>query len=172
MSTLSTYSKTFGTNSILTVVWLVNYCNHICVQITDSLKANSRIIPENSAHSKFSQLTTTQAKFSHLLLRRQVMNLVFGGFIKILAEFHSGWYWFSNLTAICEPTVYKMWQPRRPTTLWVPTACYRDNFIFSFCWLRKTYFTWSSNQNLPIFWSEKYTQSVTILARYLSFRYL
>jgi hypothetical protein len=28
-----------------------------------------------------------------------------------------------NLTAICEPTVYKMWKPRRLTTLWAFTAC-------------------------------------------------
>jgi hypothetical protein len=36
-----------------------------------------------------------------------------------------------NLIAICEPTVYKMWEPRRLTTLWASTACYRDNR----CWL-------------------------------------
>jgi hypothetical protein len=29
-----------------------------------------------------------------------------------------------NLTAICEPIVWKMWEPRRLTTLWVFTACY------------------------------------------------
>jgi hypothetical protein len=33
-----------------------------------------------------------------------------------------------NLTAICEPTVYKMWEPRRLTTLRASTACYRDSF--------------------------------------------
>jgi hypothetical protein len=33
-----------------------------------------------------------------------------------------------NLTAICELIVYKMWEPRRLTTLWAFTACYRDNF--------------------------------------------
>jgi hypothetical protein len=33
-----------------------------------------------------------------------------------------------NLTAICEPIVQKMWEPRRLTTLWVFTACYRDSF--------------------------------------------
>jgi hypothetical protein len=33
-----------------------------------------------------------------------------------------------NLTAICEPTVWKMWEPRRLTTLWASTACYRDSF--------------------------------------------
>jgi hypothetical protein len=35
-----------------------------------------------------------------------------------------------SLTAICEPIVYKMWEPRRLTTLWVFTACYRDSFTF------------------------------------------
>jgi hypothetical protein len=34
-----------------------------------------------------------------------------------------------NLTAICEQTVQKMWEPRRLTTLWAFTACYRDSFI-------------------------------------------
>jgi hypothetical protein len=33
-----------------------------------------------------------------------------------------------NLTAICEPIVYKMWEPQHLTTLWVSTARYRDTF--------------------------------------------
>jgi hypothetical protein len=37
-----------------------------------------------------------------------------------------------NLTAICEPTVYKMWEPRRLTALWASTACYRDSFTLLF----------------------------------------
>jgi hypothetical protein len=37
-----------------------------------------------------------------------------------------------NLTAICESIVYKMREPRRLTTLWASTACYRDNFTFFF----------------------------------------
>jgi hypothetical protein len=37
-----------------------------------------------------------------------------------------------NLTAICEPIVQKMWEPRRLTTLWAFTACYGDSFIFFF----------------------------------------
>jgi hypothetical protein len=32
-----------------------------------------------------------------------------------------------NLTAICEPIVYKMWEPQRLTTLRASTTCYRDN---------------------------------------------
>jgi hypothetical protein len=35
-----------------------------------------------------------------------------------------------NLTAICEPIVLKMWEPRRLTTLWAFMACYRDSFTF------------------------------------------
>jgi hypothetical protein len=35
-----------------------------------------------------------------------------------------------KLTAICEPIVYKMWEPRRLTTLWASTACYKDSFTF------------------------------------------
>jgi hypothetical protein len=37
-----------------------------------------------------------------------------------------------NLTAICELIVYKMWEPRRLTTLWARTACYRDSFTLFF----------------------------------------
>jgi hypothetical protein len=33
-----------------------------------------------------------------------------------------------NLTAICEPIVYKMWEPRRLTNLWASTAFYGDSF--------------------------------------------
>jgi hypothetical protein len=28
-----------------------------------------------------------------------------------------------NLTAVCEPIVYKMWEPRRLTLQWASTAC-------------------------------------------------
>jgi hypothetical protein len=35
-----------------------------------------------------------------------------------------------NLTAISELIVYKMWELRRHTTLWVAPACYRDSFTF------------------------------------------
>jgi hypothetical protein len=36
-----------------------------------------------------------------------------------------------NLTAFCEPPVYKMREPRRVTNLWVSTACCRDSFTFT-----------------------------------------
>jgi hypothetical protein len=32
-----------------------------------------------------------------------------------------------NLTAICEPTLWKMWEPRCITTLWASTACHSDS---------------------------------------------
>jgi hypothetical protein len=34
-----------------------------------------------------------------------------------------------NLTAICEPIVYKMCEPRPLRTLWASTASYKDGFI-------------------------------------------
>jgi hypothetical protein len=40
------------------------------------------------------------------------------------------WPW-GRLTAICEPIVYKMCEPRRLTTLWASTAFYRDSFTFT-----------------------------------------
>jgi hypothetical protein len=33
-----------------------------------------------------------------------------------------------SLTAICEPIVYKMWEPRPLTTVWALTAWYRHSF--------------------------------------------
>jgi hypothetical protein len=35
-----------------------------------------------------------------------------------------------NLTATSEPIVLRMWEPRRLTTLWASTACYRDSFTY------------------------------------------
>jgi hypothetical protein len=37
-----------------------------------------------------------------------------------------------NLTTICEPTLCKIWEPRRLTTPWASTASYRDGFTFLF----------------------------------------
>jgi hypothetical protein len=36
----------------------------------------------------------------------------------------------SDLTAICERIVWKMWEIRRLTILRAPTACYKDNLNF------------------------------------------
>jgi hypothetical protein len=36
-----------------------------------------------------------------------------------------------NLTTICEMIAYKIWEPRRLTTLWASTTCYRDSFAFA-----------------------------------------
>jgi hypothetical protein len=35
-----------------------------------------------------------------------------------------------NLTSICEPIVWKMWEPQHLTTLWSSTASYKDSFTF------------------------------------------
>jgi hypothetical protein len=37
-----------------------------------------------------------------------------------------------SLTATCEPTAYKMWVPRRLTTVWASMAYYRNSLILSF----------------------------------------
>jgi hypothetical protein len=37
-----------------------------------------------------------------------------------------------NLTAICEQIFWKIWEPRRLTTLWASTGFYRVSFTFSF----------------------------------------
>jgi hypothetical protein len=34
----------------------------------------------------------------------------------------------SDLTVVCELIVYKTGEPRRLTTLWASTTCYRDSF--------------------------------------------
>jgi hypothetical protein len=35
-----------------------------------------------------------------------------------------------NLTAICEPIIQKIWDPRHLTTLWASASCYSDSFTF------------------------------------------
>jgi hypothetical protein len=40
-----------------------------------------------------------------------------------------------NLTAIREPIVQKMWEPRRLTTLWASLACYRSTSLFYYCYI-------------------------------------
>jgi hypothetical protein len=37
----------------------------------------------------------------------------------------------ADLTAICEPIVEKMWEPRRLTILWAFTVCYRGSFTLT-----------------------------------------
>jgi hypothetical protein len=41
-----------------------------------------------------------------------------------------------SLTATCEPIILKIWEPRRLTTLWASTACYRDSFTFFMTYLK------------------------------------
>jgi hypothetical protein len=38
----------------------------------------------------------------------------------------------NNLTAICEPIFWKMWEPQSLTALRASTACYMDSFTFIF----------------------------------------
>jgi hypothetical protein len=54
-----------------------------------------------------------------------------------------------NLTAICEPTVEKMWEPRRLAILGAFMACYRDSFIFFYQQLKAEYILWLSHSMYP-----------------------
>jgi hypothetical protein len=63
----------------------------------------------------------------------------------------------ADLTAICEPIVYKMWEPQHLTTLWVSTARYRDTF---------TFFTWAASAILS---SPTVTPSKTIICFFVSY---
>jgi hypothetical protein len=44
-----------------------------------------------------------------------------------------------KLTVMCETIVYIMWEPRRITTLWISTACYRDIFTLFFFYIFVVY---------------------------------
>jgi hypothetical protein len=37
-----------------------------------------------------------------------------------------------NFSAVCEPTIWKMWEPRRLINLWASETCYRDSFTLFF----------------------------------------
>jgi hypothetical protein len=52
-----------------------------------------------------------------------------------------------NLTAICEPIGYKMWEPQHLTALWTFTAYYSDSFTF---FRMTTYLTFGSVMALPV----------------------
>jgi hypothetical protein len=57
-----------------------------------------------------------------------------------------------TLTAICEPIVYKMWEPRRLITLWALTACYRDSFTFLWFSRVSVYFTYGNTLQNSHLW--------------------
>jgi hypothetical protein len=59
-----------------------------------------------------------------------------------------------------------MWEPRRLTTLWTSTACYRDSFTFSFYHVMGT--TPKTSMNTQNTYSVKYAQGMTYPQR--SFR--
>jgi hypothetical protein len=44
-----------------------------------------------------------------------------------------------NLTAICDPIVYKIWERRHLITLWASMACYRDSFTI---YILLSFFGW------------------------------
>jgi hypothetical protein len=50
-----------------------------------------------------------------------------------------------TLTAVCEPTVYKMWVPRR----WASKACYRDSFAFISSYASNSWYTFHLGRRKP-----------------------
>jgi hypothetical protein len=55
---------------------------------------------------------------------------------------NKGWLTMADkLTAISEPILYKMWEPRSPTILWASTGCYRESFTFSYLYIKQEYRT-------------------------------
>jgi hypothetical protein len=67
-----------------------------------------------------------------------------------------------NFTAICEPIVQKMWEPRYLTILWATMACYRDSFTF----FPHAYASWGgSRRNTKLRYSGKKI-SATILIKF------
>jgi hypothetical protein len=49
-----------------------------------------------------------------------------------------------NLTAICDPTVERMWESRRLTIPWAFNACYRDISFSCFHWKLRPCLLWTS----------------------------
>jgi hypothetical protein len=61
-----------------------------------------------------------------------------------------------NLTAICEPTVWKMWEPQHLTTRWAFTAWYRDSFTLSLFFIRLYTFHSEMNQFMHPSWQQAF----------------
>jgi hypothetical protein len=61
-----------------------------------------------------------------------------------------------NFTAICEPIVYKIWEPRRPIALWASVDWFRDGF------------TWHEDSIKKLYWCiESLFYFLTGLSQYL-----
>jgi hypothetical protein len=67
-----------------------------------------------------------------------------------------------ELTAICEPIICKVWKPRRLTTLWDSTACYRDGFTFTYYCTVLTFRPGRSQQSAQWIWSSLLTGTKTV----------
>jgi hypothetical protein len=62
-----------------------------------------------------------------------------------------------NLTAICEPTVWKMWEPRHLETLWACMVCYRDSFTFFFGYIISELQSTKKIQKYILMWNTQHT---------------
>jgi hypothetical protein len=58
-----------------------------------------------------------------------------------------------NLTAICEPIFWKMWESQRLTTLWASTACYRARFTFCPFFISRLIFNFISHFHFSTFFA-------------------
>jgi hypothetical protein len=100
--------------------WLRHYLTSRKVVSTILIEANGFFNePTPSSHTKTLGLTQPLTEMS-------TRNLP-GGKVQPAHKAH-------NLTIICEPIVYKMFEPRSLTTLRASMACYRDSFIFYLYW--------------------------------------
>jgi hypothetical protein len=81
-------------------------------------------------HDKDAILLRTANPFSHTTAQRSTQPLTEMSTRNLPADKGRPARKVHKITAICERTVYKMWQPRRFTILWASTACYRDSVAF------------------------------------------
>jgi hypothetical protein len=71
-----------------------------------------------------------------------------------------------DLTAICEPIIYKGWEPWHLITLWTSKVCYRDSFTFLFFNTIPasilTYYRWGNSVNLQTMVSSSIIQDTSL----------
>jgi hypothetical protein len=72
---------------------------------------------------KFTQPLTEMSNFN----KKLVITIVFLGDEVLPAR-------KADVTAVTEESCLEMWDPRRLTTLWVSTSCYRESFTYFLLW--------------------------------------
>jgi hypothetical protein len=123
------------TNHFYLTSWSINLTFRIKGSISLNFGTCSQLSRVNSVHIEVSRIRLTEHKQYIGIISSRTMAL---GSTQPLTKMNTrnlpgakGWAARkADLTAICGPIVYKMWEPRRLTTLWASTACYRDSFTF------------------------------------------